>query len=188
MDTLQDKIKSLTGNRRAFLLMRVAGLDVDFSKKLTSVTRGTYNSWFKSTEFAVLYHQLPNLIQDYRLEAIQLLRKDNQLEAVLLEGKIISKMKEEIETGEYILIRTNLAREVYSKLLTNLDVSPEVKVISWQERVEHLYSKVPEQIEEGEVIDGEFSEVSSEQTQRPQGDPIPNGQPPIDEGSQTATK
>ena len=168
--------------------MRVAGLDVDFSKKLTSVTRGTYNSWFKSTEFAVLYHQLPNLIQDYRLEAIQLLRKDNQLEAVLLEGKIISKMKEEIETGEYILIRTNLAREVYSKLLTNLDATPDVKVISWHERVEHLYSRTPEQIEEGDAIDGEFSEVSSEPKEHQEGKPISKGQSPNDEATQTATE
>lgn len=183
MTALQDRIKSLTGNKRTFLLMRIAGLDVDFSKKLTSVTRGTYNSWFKNEEFALLYHKLPILIQDYRIDAVQLLRKDNQLEAVLLEGKIISKIKEEIEAGDYKLTRTHLAREVYSKLMTDLDIIPEVK-FTWQQRFQGFFQRPPEQIGEG-VVDAEFSEVGSEQTQHQESDNVSDIQSPDDEAAKT---
>ena len=113
---LQERFKSLTGNKRTFLLMRIAGLDADFSMKLTSVTRGTYNSWFKNEEFALLYHELPTLIQDHRLEAVQMLRKDNQLEAVLLEGKIIARIKEEIDTGIYLDPKINCLLRDLSRL------------------------------------------------------------------------
>ena len=180
---LQERFKSLTGNKRTFLLMRIAGLDADFSMKLTSVTRGTYNSWFKNEEFALLYHELPTLIQDHRLEAVQMLRKDNQLEAVLLEGKIIAKIKEEIENGDYSLTRTHLAREVYSKLMTDLDIVPEVK-FTWQQRFQGFFQKPPEQI--GEAIDAEFSEVSSVTEEHQESDHVPKVQSPSDEATETA--
>jgi len=182
MSALQDKIKSLTGNKRTFLLMRIAGLDVEFSKNMTRVTRGTYNSWFKNEEFALLYHQLSVLIQDYRQEAVQMLRKDNQLEAVLLEGKIIAKIKEELETGDYKLTRTHLAREVYSKLMTDLDIVPEVK-ITWQQRYQGFFQRQPEQI--GEAIDGEFKEIGSVKAEHQEGEPISKVQPPNDEATKT---
>jgi len=168
MNPLQEKLKVLTGNKRNFILLRVAGLDVDFCKRLVSVTRGTYNSWFKNEDFAGLYHELPTLMQEYRFEAVQLLRRQNQLDAVLLEGKIITKIKEEIDNGQLVLTRTHLAREVYSKLMTDLDIIPEVKVFTWTDRINQLPFNQPKELPEGETggetIDGEFSEVSSLKT------------------------
>lgn len=166
METLQEIVKSITGNKRQFILMRVAGMDADIVMNLIGVTRGTYNSWFKNEDFALVYHELPTLVRDHRQEAVQMLRKDNQLEAVLLEGRIIAQLKLELESGDYSLAKTNLAREVYSKLMTDLDVIPKVQVASWQQRIENLQQFFPgahEQIEGGKVIDAEFEEVSSKQ-------------------------
>lgn len=184
--TLADIIKPITGNKRTFLLMRIAGLDADLSMKLTGVTRGTYNSWFKNEEFAAVHTKLPELIQEHRLAAIQLLRKDNQLEAILLEGKIIQKIKEEIESGHYDFVRTNLAREAYSKLLSDFEKAPGVQVLSWQQRVSQFFPKSPEQIEEGEVIDVEFEEIGIEQTKHSQSKPTSEGEQVPDEDKETA--
>jgi len=181
MDNLLDRIKAITGRKRTFILMRVSGLDADLSMNLVGVAKGTYNSWFKNEEFATVYHQLPELIQNYRQEAVQLLRRNNQLEAVLLESKIISKLKEEIESGHYELSKTHLAREVYSKLMSDLDTVPQnVKVLSWSQRVQQIFTKQPDQIEQGE-IDGKFKEISSESLQHSEGDLITSGEQTTDE-------
>lgn len=184
--SLNEKIKSLTGNKRTFILMRIAGLDADFAKQLTGVTRGTYNSWFKNNGFSIVYHELPELIREHRQEAVQILRKDNQLEAVLLEGKILAKLKEEIENGEYVLVKTHLAREVYSKLMSDLDAVPQVKVLSWQQRIQNLFPEAPKQIPQEVTIDAEFEEISSEPSQHSEGFIISESQSPNDEDKKAA--
>ena len=166
--------------------MRVAGMDADIVMNLIGVKRGTYNSWFKNEEFSLIYHKLPTLMQEHRQEAVQMLRKGNQLEAVLLEGKIIAQLKMEIETGEYNLAKTNLAREVYSKLMTDLDVVPQVKSLTWEQRIIQL-GRTPEQITEGDrIVDAEFEEVSSEQTEHPKSKSLSESEPTCDETESTA--
>lgn len=169
--------------------MRVAGMNTDVVMNLIGVKRGTYNSWFKNEDFAVVYHELPTLAQDYRQEAVQMLRKQNQLEAVLLEGKMIAKLKDEIDTGEYALAKTNLGREVYSKLMTDLD-TPAPKTVSgtWLQRIDslQLFPHNPEQIEGGKTVDAEFEEVSIEQTEHQEGNPVSEGEPKTDEAAKDA--
>lgn len=176
METLQEKIKSISGNKRQFILMRIAGMDTDIVMNLLGITRGTYNSWFKNEAFSLVYHELPALIRDYRQEAVQMLRKNNQLEAVLLEGKILAQLKVEIESGEYVLSKTHLAREVYSKLMSDLDaVAPKVQVATWQQRIgviQQYLQRPKDRIEGGEVLDAEFEEVSSEQEEHSESIPI----------------
>jgi hypothetical protein len=185
METLLDIIKPITGHRRTFLLMRISGLDVDLSRQLSKVTKGTYNSWFKNDTFVGVHQKLPELAQNYRQEAIQLLRRDNQLEAVLLESKIVQKMKEEIESGEYVIIKTHLAREVYSKLMADLDAVPAVSVksLSWSQRIQQIYTKPPDQIEGG-TVDGEFEEVSEQSAEHSESQLLQEGQPTNDEATE----
>ena len=166
--------------------MRVAGMDADIVMNLIGVKRGTYNSWFKNEEFSLIYHELPALTQEHRQEAVQMLRKGNQLEAVLLEGKIIAQLKREIETGDYSLAKTNLAREVYSKLMTDLDVTPQVKSLTYEQRILQL-GRVPEQITEGvRTIDAEFEEISSKQTEHPKSESLSEGESSCDKAESTA--
>lgn len=164
--------------------MRIAGMDTNIVMNIVGITRGTYNSWFKDENFALVYHELPTLIQDNRQEAVQMLRKQNQLEAVLLEGRIITKLKEELDSGEYILARTNLGREVYSKLVADLD-APATKSVSgtWVQRIGSLqqFFPRPQDQVEGGVIDAEFKEVSSEQEEHQKSDPVSESQSPSDE-------
>lgn len=177
MDNLSNILKVFTGTKRSFILMRIAGLDTDLSMKLTGVSRGTYNSWFKNEEFATVYHQIESLIANHRDDAIQLLRRNNQLEAVLLESKMISKIKDEIEAGHYDFTRTHLAREVYSKLMSELDKAPaSIKRLSWEQRIQQFLPGEQRQISRGVIIDGEFEEVSEQSSEHSQSKPTQEGE------------
>jgi hypothetical protein len=68
-------------------------------------------------------------------------------------------MKEEIDSGEYELVRTNLAREVYSRLLNDLDVQPQVKSLTWEQKIQNLILPQGEQGLLSEVVEGEVVNV-----------------------------
>ena len=174
--TLSDELKAISGRKRRFLLLRIIDVGTEAARQLCGVTEGTYNTWLHNASFSEIYRRRGELAAEFKQEALRLMRRDNQLQAVLLEEKIIKTMKDEIDSGEYNFIRTNLAREVYSKLINDLDYQPQVQNLTWQQRVQQLIVN-PEQlpqIEEGEITDGEvISETVSEQaTEHPQGIPI----------------
>jgi len=175
--SLKDEIKAITGNKRKFLLLRIVDMDTQTARQVVGITQGTYNTWLQNPEFVALYRRRDEFSGEYKQEAIQLLRRDNQLAAVLLESKLINKMKAEIESGEYELIRTNLAKEVYSKLISDLDVIPAVQIKSWQQRIGQLFVGDRPQITEGEVVDGEVIETTgSEETEHQESLPPPQGE------------
>jgi len=157
--SLRDEIKVLSGNKRRFFLLRVSDIGTSAALKICGVVRGTYNSWLQHDDFVQLYRRRAEFSGEYKQEAIKLLRRDNQLEAVLLESKIVAKMKEELASGEFDLIRTNMAREVYSKLIADLDVVPKITGNTFDQRIQAILVSpdLPEQLPKGETIEGEFS-------------------------------
>lgn len=156
---LKEEIKPIIGNRRKFLLLRIADVEVTTAREICGIKKGTYNSWLQDEKFVTLYRRRDEFSSDYKQEAIQLLRRSSQLAATLLEEQIIGKMREEIATGEYVLIKTNLAREVYSKLIADLDILPQSKTITWEERMRGILLPGQEQLPEG-VVEGQIVEQS----------------------------
>lgn len=138
--SLQDEIKDLSGAQRRFFLMRVADLSPEAARQMCGVNQGTYNTWLSrsTNRFAALYQRRDEFNQLYKQEAIQLLRKDNQLAAVLLEQQILSKLQEEINAGIYDLVRTNIARDVYSKLIDGIDLPNAPKKLTWEQKILEL--------------------------------------------------
>lgn len=161
--SLKQEIKGLSGNRRRFFLLRLADMDTKAALKLIGVVRGTYNSWLQNSEFVEIYRRRDEFADDYKQEAIQLLRRDNQLDAVLLEGKIVAKMKEELASGEYNIIKSHLAREVYSRLLSDLDKVPTTQIVSWEQRLTQLFTNPTELAEGEEVTEGQFIEATNQE-------------------------
>ena len=156
MPSLKEELKDITGRRKRFLLMRIADVEPEVARNLCGVPKGTYNTWTSdpNCKFVSLYRKRKEFAGLYKQEAIQMLRRDNQLAVVLLEEKIINKMREELETGEYILIRTNIARDVYSKLIGDLDLVPQSTVISWEQRLQNIF--LPQQeVQRGQIIEAE---------------------------------
>jgi hypothetical protein len=166
--SLQEEIKSLSGNKRRFFLLRLADMDTGVALKFCNITRGAYNNWLQDQSFIELYHKKEDLSAEYKQEAIQLLRRDNQLEAVILESKILRKMKEDLEQPvlpDGSIVRTNLAREVYSKLISDIDQPIMPKTVTLQQRIAHIFNYPNDQLPEGEVIDGEFSTDNQQETE-----------------------
>ena len=122
--------------------MRIAEIDTNKAQALCDVPDGTYNGWFTDRVFASLYQRVKEFTIQYKQQAIQMLRRDNQLAAVMLEEKIIEKMIEEINAGEYNLIRTNLARDVYTKLIGDLDIVPQAVGTTWEQKLQILVAGV----------------------------------------------
>lgn len=120
------------------------------------------NTWFKDSTFVDIHRQLSDLTKDYKREAINMLRRDTQLAAVMLEANIIDKLTKEVESGNYSLLKTPLAKEVYSKLISELDVVKVPQVMTWEQQVANFFNV------EGETIEGEFEAAGSKKTEHPQ--------------------
>lgn len=177
---LKDEIKAVSGRKKRFILLRIIDVGTEEARKLCGITKGTYNTWLHNEAFVELYRRRAELAVEYRLEALQMMRRDNQLQAVLLEEKIINKMKDEIESGNYDLIRSNLAREVYSKLIADLDYQPQSLSLTWEQKIALLNKPDTPQIEGGTVVN---AEVISETVSEPKAEHT-ESQPPS-EGEQT---
>lgn len=180
---LEDELKALGGRKRRFILLRIIDVGTEAARQLCGITKGTYNTWLQNESFVEVHRRRAELSVEYKQEALRLMRRDNQLQAVLLEEKIINKMKEEIESGEYNLIKSNLAREVYSKLINDLDYQPPNLSLTWEQRIQQLSTgQPPPQIEGGDVIDGEFRETTGEQEAKHK------ESLPVSEGEQTGVQ
>ena len=137
--SLRDELKPIIGNKRRFLLFRITDIDTDTSRKLCHVKKSTYEHWLRDGKFVEIYRRRDELASEYKKEAMSLLRRDTQLAAVLLEEEIIKKMALEIETGSYNLIKTNLAKEVYSKLINDLDVEINPQTLTWEQKLQQIF-------------------------------------------------
>lgn len=162
--SLKEELAPLIGNRKKFILLRICDVDAETARKLTGTRKTTYNSWLRDDKFVSIYRRRDEFAAEYKPEAIKMLRRDNQLAAVMLEEKIIQRMKEEVDSGEYRLLRTNIAREVYARLLASLDEVPQVQSLTWAQRIEQIFTDQPQQI-----VEGNYHEVTeatdSEQTE-----------------------
>lgn len=136
--TLDEHLTGLIGKKRKFILLRISGLDLDTCLATAGVTRSAYGKWTMEDKFSAVYTQWEELAGDHREEAIRLLRKENQLAATLLEREIIDKLREEVATGILNLAKTHLGREVYSKLIAELDKPPTKVELSWEQRILQL--------------------------------------------------
>lgn len=168
---LVEELKTVSGRKKRYLLLRIIGMDVGSSRQLCSLTKGTYNSWLQNDAFVTIHRRIAEFAAEYQREALQLLRRNNQQKAVLLEEKMLAKIDEELESGNYDLIKTNLGKEVYSKLIADLDYQPKALSLTWEQRVAQLNTGTqPSQIEQGgEVINAEFIETTSKsENQRPE--------------------
>lgn len=169
--TLEEILSPIIGNQRKFLLFRIADIDAAQARVLCNVKTSEYNHWFDNTDenqdFIRINRQRVSLTKRYKKEAIKLLRKSNQIAAILLEAKMIEVMTRELDRQDYDLVKTPIAKDVYSKLVTDLDVSAP-PVNPWQARLQAIIvnnnSQVPDQHITSEVINGQHIQANLGQT------------------------
>ena len=134
---LKEELTGVIGRPRRFILLRIAGFELTEALRIVDVKQSRYNHWTMEEKFQTVYRKLAELTDKYRDEAIKLLRRENQLAAVMLEADVIEKLREEVETGIYDLLKTKLGASVYDKLVTDLDKVPTISVqnMTWEQRI-----------------------------------------------------
>ena len=136
-ETLSSILEGLTGKRRQYLIFLIAGLSQGYAIELTKVNKSSPSFWRKEdAKYALVESKAELLVNDYQEQAIKLIRRDSQVGAALLERIMIEKIREEVDSGEFVLLRTHLAREVYGKLIQNLDQLDSLpQHITWQQLI-----------------------------------------------------
>ena len=155
MNSLNDELEGVIGNKRRFLLLRITDVDTQEAMKLCGVNKTTYDSWCKDKRFVTVYRRREEFSSSSKTEAYKLLRRSNQLQAILLEEKIIKKLAEEIDSGELNLCKSFLGRDVYSKLVSELDHQPQIASLTWNQRILSLQGEEPKALPDN-VIEGEI--------------------------------
>jgi len=140
-DFLRDLLAPLKLKQRTYLLYRICELDMKQSLAMTDITKSAYNTWCADELFVEVHRRLPQL-QAYKQEAMQILRRKNQLNAILLEGMVIQKITDEVKAGRWNMAKTKLGTMVFDKLMNDLDIQPQVH-LSWQDRLKELQDDSP---------------------------------------------
>lgn len=168
--SLEEVMRPVRGRRRRYLLYRIAEVDADTSRGLCGIKKATMNTWFKDDVFIDIHRQLQDLTKDFKRDAINMLRRDTQLAAVMLEADIIDKLAQEVKNGDYKLLRTPLAKEVYSKLISDLDVVKVPQVMSWEQNIANLI------IDDGGTVEGEFEAAGSKEKEHSESNLLTTGE------------
>jgi hypothetical protein len=140
---LENEIQAFRGPVRIFLLLRISGLSRTETLHIGNIPEPTYDSWLKNPVFRDFNRRVDSMTAEYQRQAILLLRRNNQLKAVLFEGKVLDKMEEEIKNGKYHIIKTEIGKIVYSKLLSELDFTPatnEIKM-TWEQKINNIVTQ-----------------------------------------------
>jgi len=136
-DSLRDMLSHLKLKQRTYLLYRVCELDMKQAMAMTEINKSTYNMWCNDEAFVEIHRKLPVLQGQYKQEAMKLLRKKNQFNAVLLEGLVIEKIIGEVKQGRWNMAKTKLGVLIYDKLIQDLDIQPQVH-LSWQDKLKQM--------------------------------------------------
>ncbi len=162
--TLQEELQNVEDTKeRKFLLYRIAGLSIGDSLTFVKRNMGSYNKWIMKPEFQAISRRRVELERSHRAEAIKLLRRENQIGAVIIEERIIEELMAELDNKEYNLIKTPIAKTVYDKLMQDIDTMPSimVKKLSWVDKMEVLLggrneNSETENSQSTQSVEGEF--------------------------------
>jgi len=156
---LQETLEGIAGDRRRFLLFRIAGLDKNTALVAIDVPEKRYNTWLHNARFVEAHRKIKELHETNREQAMRLIRRDNQMVATLLERDVVERLREELDTGDYKLVKTNLGKAVYERLMNELDKAPTIQHNTWEQRILAIQNQ--HQLEEGDTIDGYISEATA---------------------------
>lgn len=166
---LKEELANLNPRQKKFIHLLVAGTKRDNALIIAGIPKATAKYWLQENQqFRSLVDRVEELKDAYFDEAFQLLRHDNKVIALFLEKELLDKIKEEIESGEYNLVKTPLAKEVYNKALEESRGITLPGTVGWMNFVQTQNVIAPPQRKElsmgKEIIIGETTELQAEQS------------------------
>ena len=178
--SLKEILSPLDPKQRAYILFRICDMDVTNALKYSKTKLSSYNKWCGQEEFVAINRQVKALSGQSKDEAVKLLRGRNQAVAIVVEGVAIEKILRELASGQFNLLKTRFGNMVYTKLLADLDVNPQV-TMSWAERWTNIQHEIggrngaitqfeadvsfPQECEEGDIVPQ--SEQAADETEPP---------------------
>ena len=130
---LKEILAPLDPKQRVYILFRICDMDMTSALKQSKAKLASYNKWCNQEDFVSINRRVRELNGLYKEEAMQLLRRRNQSLAVIAEQMAMEKIIRELASGQFNLLKTRFGNMVYTKLLTDLDINPQVN-LSWAER------------------------------------------------------
>jgi len=116
--SLKEELVGFNPKQRKFLLFLIAGIKKKIALTLAKVPTNTYKWWMSDNkDFHALVDKADELHDEFFDEAFQLLRHDNRVMALFLEQEMLQTIRGEVKSGEFNLVKTPLAKEVYSKAM-----------------------------------------------------------------------
>ena len=178
---LKDILVKLAERQRHFLLLRIVGTGKEAALSALDIPQGTYNRWTNSKNFQAVHSKLNEYAVEYKSEALTLLRDVNYALVVNLEAKMLTKLMEEVDNGVPIFSKTNLAREIYSKLSSEMSTKQEVKISqTWEQLILGEKQQLPQGDNGDNIIEAEISETK-ELTQGNAGEDNTQPSPEVEE-------
>jgi len=150
LNQLQQVLAPFRGKARQFLVLRISGIDKKTALRMAHGGISDYNRWLIRPDFVEVHRKIQDLFVEHRDEALRMLRKENQLNAALMERELITEMRDELKSGDYHLLKTGIARDLYTRLMSEMDKTPDVQVLTWEQRIQNnqLYTGQPDQLPE----------------------------------------
>lgn len=171
---LKEVLSEIIGEKqRQFLLLRIVGIECTPALNTLQVPIGTYKNWVRQKKFQEVYRQVNDLGAENRDEALMMLRNTNYALVVQLEENMLKKMIEEVESGQPKFVKTNLAREIYAKLASEMSTKPNSvrNVMTWEQLIMAGESgKLPQGEQPYGYIEAEVSKTQESPESEPEED------------------
>jgi hypothetical protein len=159
-ETLRDLLKGITGKPRDYLVLRIAGIPKEDALASVNSDKWGLASWNRDRNFYDVHHAVKKWEAEFKSQAIKMMRRSNQLLAAMFERDVILILMTEVATGQHKLIKTQIAKEIYAKLINDLDTTPAVQHNSWEQNI----GKIIQGVNNGSTDNG--SAESTEDTER----------------------
>lgn len=132
---LEQKLESTQGVKREYLLLRILGLDHDTILKVLD-SEDYLSYWKKDKNFSNILKQSKKLGKTHQDEAITLVRQSNKVTMVAMEQLLARKLLQEVIDDKPMFIKTHLGREVYNRMMNQLDsVGKKNDTGAWEEMI-----------------------------------------------------
>lgn len=128
-------IAPFRGRKRQYLLLRIAGLTTITARTELGIAERTLQNWKNEEEFALVEDNLYSWRSRYQTEVLDQLRQDNRAIGVLIERRTLLRLAEELDTGDYVLIKTRFGRDVYKNLMAVAGTTEGSNAQTWQQLI-----------------------------------------------------
>lgn len=132
--SLEEKLDTVQGVKREYLLFKMLGISHDTILKLLD-TDDMLDHWKKDKNFKAVFKTAGKLSRQHKGEVISLVRQGSRQIAIAIERLLLQRVMKEALTGEYLLLKTHVGRDAYSKSIQGAEQTGQESPGLWEEMI-----------------------------------------------------